>query len=95
MAHHRIRAADTLHATVLERVLFAPTAFFDVTPIGRVLNGFSGDILTVDTELSRTMSEFSGVASYVIGAVVALYVLLPKACIWCWPCTFNIGPIGR
>merc|ERR1719199_1138926 len=74
LAHHRIRAADTLHATVLERVLFAPTAFFDVTPIGRVLNRFSGDILTVDTELSRTMSEFSGVASYVIGAVVALCV---------------------
>ena len=74
LAHHRIRAADKLHATILERVLFAPTAFFDVTPIGRVLNRFSGDILCVDTELSRTMSEFSGVASYVLGAIVALCV---------------------
>jgi len=74
LAHHRIVAANSLHARVLERVLFAPTAFFDVTPVGRVLNRFSGDLLTVDTELSRTMSEFSGVVMYVIGAVGALCV---------------------
>jgi len=74
LAHHRIRAANALHATVLERVLFAPTSFFDVTPLGRILNRFSADVLTIDTELSRTMSEFCGVAGYVVGAIVALCV---------------------
>ncbi|KAH8064723.1 ATPase [Aureococcus anophagefferens] len=72
LAYHRIKAASTLHATVVERVLFAPTAFFDVTPVGRILNRFSGDMLTLDTELSRNMSEFCGIAMYVVGAIVAL-----------------------
>ena len=74
LAYHRIIAAKELHSKVLARVLFAPTAFFDVTPVGRVLNRFSGDILTVDTELSRTMSEFCGIVMYVLGALVALVV---------------------
>ena len=72
LAYHRIEAASALHATVVERVLFAPTAFFDVTPVGRILNRFSGDMLTLDTELSRNMSEFCGIAMYVVGAIVAL-----------------------
>jgi len=74
LARHRIVAANRLHAVVLERVLFAPTAFFDVTPLGRLLNRFSADLLSVDSELSRTMSEFCGTMMYVIGAVGAIVV---------------------
>jgi ABC-type multidrug transport system fused ATPase/permease subunit len=43
-----LNAATKLHGTMLERILRSPMAFFDTTPIGRILNRFSKDIDTVD-----------------------------------------------
>jgi len=35
----------------------ATTSFFDVTPLGRILNRFSSDMQTVDEQLSSTVSQ--------------------------------------
>jgi len=74
LAMHRVRAANVIHQDLVTRVLRAPVSFFDVTPLGRILNRFGADMLTVDSELSRTMSEFCGTVMYVLGAVVAIAV---------------------
>ncbi len=39
-----LRASVTLHRQMLERVLGSTMAFFDTTPIGRIVNRFSKDI---------------------------------------------------
>ena len=45
-----------LHRTVLNRVIRAPiNKFFDVTPVGRILNRFSRDISRVDHESHHSM----------------------------------------
>lgn len=47
-----LQAARYLHDHLLKTVLRAPTTtFFDVTPIGRILNRFSSDINSVDSDL--------------------------------------------
>lgn len=46
-----LRAARQLHDYVLTNAMRTPLAFYDVTPIGRILNRFSKDIDTVDTVL--------------------------------------------
>lgn len=55
-------AARTLHANFADRVLRAPMAFFDTTPIGRILNRASRDVETVDNNLPMIVRDF--VVSY-------------------------------
>ncbi|KAF0684269.1 Aste57867_23733 [Aphanomyces stellatus] len=47
-----IQCSAALHAKLFEKVIHAPvTTFFDVTPVGRVLNRFSNDLDQVDSML--------------------------------------------
>ena len=48
LAEGRVHAARALHRDALAAVVRAPVWWFDVTPIGRVLNRFSGDITSID-----------------------------------------------
>jgi len=41
-----LMAATKLHSTMLTRILRAPMSFFDTTPLGRVLNRFSKDMVS-------------------------------------------------
>lgn len=51
-----LNAAKILHHMILFNVLRVPlTTFFDVTPLGRILNRFSKDIDTLDNILPMTL----------------------------------------
>jgi ABC-type multidrug transport system fused ATPase/permease subunit len=63
-----LNAATKLHGTMLERILRSPMAFFDTTPIGRILNRFSKDIDTVDVSSISTLSWFLGILNVIIMA---------------------------
>ncbi|KDO21874.1 hypothetical protein SPRG_12376 [Saprolegnia parasitica CBS 223.65] len=47
-----VQCSQSLHAMLLRKVLHAPVStFFDVTPIGRILNRFSNDLDQIDSQL--------------------------------------------
>ncbi|GAB9477554.1 Abc transporter c family member 2, partial [Globisporangium polare] len=49
-----IRSSRNLHTELLQRVLRAPVnLYFDVTPVGRILNRFSNDLDQVDASLPQ------------------------------------------
>ena len=50
-----MRASAYLHNTMLANILRGPMEFFDVTPIGRILNRFSKDIDTIDVLLPSNL----------------------------------------
>ncbi|KAJ3380135.1 hypothetical protein HDU92_006163 [Lobulomyces angularis] len=53
-----LEASIALHQTLLERVLKTPMRFFDITPIGRILNRFSRDIQSIDQEIIGVGGDF-------------------------------------
>jgi ABC-type multidrug transport system fused ATPase/permease subunit len=72
LAQHRLGTSSKLHKNLLDSTLGAPVAFFDVTPIGRILNRFSSDMVVVDEELSQTISQLTNSLFSCIGAVGAI-----------------------
>lgn len=57
--HGGLKAASVMHRRILYYVMRGSICrFFDVTPLGRVLNSFSGDMDVIDEELPGTMDSF-------------------------------------
>ncbi|KAK6200466.1 P-loop containing nucleoside triphosphate hydrolase protein [Scheffersomyces amazonensis] len=68
-----IRASKYFHDTMWHKVLRSPMSFFEVTPVGRILNRFSDDINLLDDQL---IWSWIGLANYVIEAFGFLTVVI-------------------
>jgi ABC-type multidrug transport system fused ATPase/permease subunit len=62
-----------VYLQMLRSILRAPLSFFELTPMGRVLNLFSRDIYVVDSILGRVIQSLFKTFVQVIG-MVALYI---------------------
>lgn len=76
-----LRSARSLHDSMLQSVLRAPLSFFEMTPMGRILNLFSRDTYVVDQVLARimlvmirTLLTCAGIIA-VIGASFPLFLI--------------------
>ena len=72
MAVHRLGASKKLHKDLTDSVLRAPVAFFDVTPIGRILNRFAADMDKIDLQLTQSLGQGASTIFSVLGAVGAI-----------------------
>merc|ERR1711871_1531614 len=69
LANHRLHASKSIHEQLLNSVIASPVSFFDSTPLGRILNRFSSDILTIDEELSANVSQLFNAGFEVLKSV--------------------------
>jgi ABC-type multidrug transport system fused ATPase/permease subunit len=72
IAIHRLGASQKLHDNMAESTLRAPVAFFDVTPLGRILNRFAADMDKIDLELTQSVSQGVSTVFSVLGAIAAM-----------------------
>ncbi|GFO14038.1 canalicular multispecific organic anion transporter 1 [Plakobranchus ocellatus] len=72
-----VKASAILHASMLRRVLGAPMAFFDSTPLGRIVNRFSRDIETLDNQLPQIVFMLITCVSAVAATILIICVDTP------------------
>jgi len=72
-----IRASAEVHSSLLLNIMRSPMAFFDVTPIGRILNRFSKDIDTIDILLPMNIRSYVQVSLMVLSTVGLILGILP------------------
>uniref|UniRef100_A0A8C8HLH4 Multidrug resistance-associated protein 4 n=1 Tax=Oncorhynchus tshawytscha TaxID=74940 RepID=A0A8C8HLH4_ONCTS len=72
-----VKAAQSLHNRMFNSILRTPVRFFDINPIGRILNRFSKDISQLDFMLPNTFVDFSQSILQNIGVVVVAASVMP------------------
>jgi len=81
-----IRASSEMHSSLLLNMMRSPMAFFDVTPIGRILNRFSKDIDTIDILLPMNIRSYVQVSLMVLSTIGLIIALLPMFTVVLVPC---------
>merc|ERR1719424_2648606 len=76
-AHQAGLASKGLFKSLLSGTFGASMAFFDTTPIGRILNRFSRDTTAIDTQLPMNVPNFVTCIMSVIGVFIMIACLIP------------------
>lgn len=80
-----IKASVVLHNSMLASTIRAPLLFFETTPLGTIMNRFTGDVDKIDNSLPDALYSFSrsftnivvSFAIMIVGAPFVLIVLVP------------------
>ncbi|KAI9501994.1 P-loop containing nucleoside triphosphate hydrolase protein [Coemansia spiralis] len=83
-----IRASRKIHENMLRGVLRSPMSFFDVTPLGRILNRFSSDLQRCDEALPRSVSGMVNTMVSVVSAVSVIGFSTPIMLVLMFPLSF-------
>ena len=76
-AQSSVKASRWIHLNMLETILHSPMAFFDTTPLGRILNRFGKDCDTIDNTLPGTLRSWIFTATGVLTTVFIIIYGFP------------------
>ncbi|KAG5181922.1 P-loop containing nucleoside triphosphate hydrolase protein [Tribonema minus] len=72
-----VQASKRVHHAMATSVFGAPISWFDATPLGRIFNRFSSDIVTLDKDLMNDISTYGDMLLGVVGVVAVIAVAIP------------------
>ncbi|KAM8884578.1 ATP-binding cassette sub-family C member 9 isoform 2-T4 [Synchiropus picturatus] len=67
-----LSAATNLHHNLLNKIIHAPIRFFDITPLGQILNRFSADTNTIDQHIPPTLESLTRSTLLCFSAIVVI-----------------------
>ncbi|CAI9724597.1 resistance-associated 1-like isoform X1 [Octopus vulgaris] len=80
-----LRAAGFLHENILSNVLFSPMAFFDQTPVGRLLNRFGKDVEVLDFRLVENIESCIMCLLRIVSVPIVIILNTPIFIVVCIP----------
>ena len=72
-----LKASVKLHQELLERILSSTMAFFDTTPIGRIINRFSKDMDEIDLMIPTHLKDILSDLFSVLGTLFVVCYATP------------------
>jgi len=72
-----LRASRKIYSNLLQNIMHAPMSFFDTTPVGRIINRFSQDMYTIDSQLMFALRSYISTLLSVGSAVIVIAVVSP------------------
>ncbi|KAJ3272317.1 hypothetical protein HDV01_005751 [Terramyces sp. JEL0728] len=90
-----IRASKTIHAKLVKKILRVPVKFFEITPVGRILNRLSKDLKDIDVDLAVIVGDFLANLVKLGFYLTIILVLSPTSVIGIFPVVLMYGFIGK
>lgn len=84
-AYGGVRAAKRIHVDLVNTIVKARVMFFDTTPLGRIINRFSGDTFTVDDSLPFILNILLAQFFSLLGTLFMTIYGLPWLCLFMAP----------
>ncbi|KAF7166876.1 hypothetical protein CNMCM5623_000430 [Aspergillus felis] len=75
--HSSIKASKVMFEQFAQTILRAPLRFLDMTPVGQILNRFTSDFGTFDSDLALDLSYLMHSGIMILGVIVAASVTSP------------------
>ncbi|XP_066924409.1 multidrug resistance-associated protein 1-like [Clytia hemisphaerica] len=79
------KSSKKLHSELLDTIMHCPMAFFEATPIGRIMNRFTKDINSLDYELPQNVQTFLINAMGLVGVVYVVSFATPYVMAFFFP----------
>uniref|UniRef100_A0A8B9GLZ1 ATP binding cassette subfamily C member 9 n=1 Tax=Astyanax mexicanus TaxID=7994 RepID=A0A8B9GLZ1_ASTMX len=80
-----LSAATNLHHNLLNKIIHAPLRFFDVTPLGQILNRFSADTNIIDQHIPPTLESLTRSTLLCLSAIGIIAFVTPVFLIALFP----------
>ncbi|XP_051976491.1 ATP-binding cassette sub-family C member 9-like isoform X2 [Xyrauchen texanus] len=72
-----VAAATNLHHNLLNKIIHAPIRFFDITPLGQILNRFSADTNIIDQHIPPTLESLTRSTLLCLSAIGVIAFVTP------------------
>lgn len=73
-----LSAATNLHHNLLNKIIHAPIRFFDITPLGQILNRFSADTNIIDQHIPPTLESLTRSTLLCLSAIGVISFITPS-----------------
>ncbi|XP_047650496.1 multidrug resistance-associated protein 1-like isoform X1 [Phacochoerus africanus] len=90
-----LAASRTLHAQLLDNVLHLPLQFFEINPIGQIINRFTKDMFIIDMRFHYYLRTWVNCTLDVIGTVLVIVGAFPLFILGVIPLVFLYFTIQR
>ena len=79
LSYANLRSSSNIFKSIFNKIIYAPLSWFDVTPIGRIIQRLKSNVDEIDFMLSYTMQNLLSIMFSIVGSVIMISFANPIA----------------